>query len=222
MLDSTKSGGYTLVELTLSITITGIIMVSLFAIVTNYFAVITRNNLAVDMTVDSQNLLRSTVEALRYGSGVRQTNTISDPNAPSGGWNTSNSNFVIILAVPVVDTNGDYIIDPDTGSPYNNELVYFKEGVSLHRRILAHTGATGNSLRTTCPQNLASSLCPADTKLIDYIDSMVFTLYNQDDALTSDPLQARSVKIDLTMERDTFGQPLVLDNSIRITLRNTF
>lgn len=222
MSDSNKqSQGFTLVELLVSLSLTGIIVVGLFAVITNYLVLVTRNSILVDMTVDSQNLLRSTVENLRYGAGVRQTNSIGDANEP-GGWNTSNSDFVIIIAVPAVDSNGAYIINPATGSPYNNELVYFKQDVSLFRRTLANSAATGNTRTTSCPVSLASNSCPADTKLIDHVDSMVFTLYNQDDAVTTDPLLARSVKIDLSMARSTFGEPLTLDNSIRVTLRNDF
>ena len=51
---------------------------------------------------------------------------------------------------------------------------------------------------------------------------MLFTLYDQDNASTEDPLIARSIKIDLSMEKDTFGAPLTLVNSIRVTLRNAF
>lgn len=220
MSDNTK--GFTIPELVISITLIGIISVSLLAIFVNYFTIITRNNMVIDMTVDSQNLLRSTVEELRYGAGVRQANTIADPNGPPGGWNTSNANFVIIIAVPAIDSNRNYIINSDTGSPYNNELVYFKEGSILYKRTLAHPNATGNSLKTSCPAASAGPSCPADKKLIEHVEDMVFTLYNQDDATTTDPLLARSVKIDLSMKRDTFGEPLTLDNSIRVTLRNTF
>lgn len=220
MSDNTK--GFTIPELVISITLIGVISVSLLAIFVNYFTIITRNNMVIDMTVDSQNLLRSTVEELRYGAGVRQANTIADPNGPPGGWNTSNANFVIIIAVPAIDNNRNYIIDSDTGSPYNNELVYFKEGTTLYKRTLAHPDATGNTLQTSCPSASAGPSCPADKKLIEHVESMVFTLYDQDDATTADPLLARSVKIDLSMERDTFGEPLTLDNSIRVTLRNTF
>jgi prepilin-type N-terminal cleavage/methylation domain-containing protein len=215
------SRGFTLPELMVSISLIAIISVSLLAIITNYFVTITRNNTMIDMTVDSQNLLRSAVEELRYGAGVRDSNTITDPNSP-GGWNTSNANFVIIIAVPAVDGNRDYIIDTSTGSPYINELVYFKQGTVLYKRTLANPSATGNSLMTSCPQALASASCPADKKLHANVNDMVFTLYDQDNNTTVDPLLARSVKIDLLMYRDTFGTPLTLDNSIRTTLRNTF
>ncbi len=223
MSANTKNqSGFTMPELIVTISLIAIISVSLFAAMMTYFASINRNNVLIEMTADSQNLLRSTVEELRYGAGVRQTNTIADANGPSGGWNTSNTNFVIIIAMPAVDTNGDYIIDVSTGSPYNNEFVYFKQGSVLYKRILANPSAIGNSQTSTCPAAAANAGCPADRKLINYLDDMVFTLYDQDDVETSNPLLARSIKIDLTMLRETFGQPLPLNNSIRTTLRNVF
>lgn len=214
--------GFTIVELLVAITLIGIISVSLIAVFTNYLVIITRNNRLVDMTGDSQNLLRSTVEELRYGAGVRQTNLIADANGPAGGWNTSNTSFVIIIAVPAVDSNDAYIIDSSTGNPYNNELVYFKQGTTLFKRTLAHPNAIGNKTLTSCPAATATSTCPEDRELTKSVKDMNFTLYDQDNALTSDTLLARSVRIDLALERDTFGQPLKLDNSIRVTLRNNF
>ncbi len=214
--------GFTIPELLISISLIGIISVSMVAIIMNYFVIITRNNTAADMTIDSQNLLRATVEELRYGAGVRQTNTIVDPNGPGGGWNTSNASFVIIIAVPAKDNGDNYIVDPLTGAPYNNELVYFKQEKILYKRILAHPNATGNDVKTSCPSAIASTSCPADRKLNDATKDMIFTLYDQDDAITTNPLLARSVKINLAMERDTFGKPLMLNNSIRTTLRNRF
>jgi prepilin-type N-terminal cleavage/methylation domain-containing protein len=218
----TNQSGFTLTELVISISLIGIISVSILSISTNYFAIMTRNNTLITMTVNAQNLLRSTVEQLRYGAGVRQTNTITDPNAPSGGWNTSNSAFVIVIAVPATNSSRDYIIDPDTGEPYNNELVYFKQGSTLYRRSLAHPNATGNTLKTSCPAASASPTCPADTELIENLNNMVFTLYDQDNVVTNDPLQARSVKITLSLYKDTFGAPLTLELNTRTTLRNQF
>ncbi|HLG90808.1 MAG TPA: hypothetical protein VI336_01450, partial [Candidatus Saccharimonadales bacterium] len=112
--------------------------------------------------------------------------------------------------------------DSATGSPYNNELVYFKDGTTLYRRTLAHPDAAGNTLKTSCPEALSSPSCLSDNKLVENLDSMVFTLYDQDNATTTDPLLARSVKIDLGLEKKSFGNPLTLDNTIRVTLRNQF
>lgn len=218
----TKQAGFTITELVISVTVLGIIIVGIFSAITYFFVNMTKNNLFAEMTTDSQNLLRASVEELRYGAGVRITNTITDPNAPSGGWNTSNEAFVIIIAVPAVDSDDNYIIDTQTGAPYNNELVYFKDGDVLYKRTLAHPNATGNTLLTSCPEASATSTCPADRELARYVDDMVFTLYDQDNNPTSNPLLARSVKIALSMSRETFGSPLELENNIQVTLRNRF
>ena len=214
--------GFTLVEVTVAVTVMALVAVVFLGVVTNYLVIIARNNELSEMTLTSQNLLRTTVENLRFGDGVRQTNTINDPNAPSGGWNTSNTSFVIILAVPAVDTSHNYIIDPATGSPYMNELVYYKNGLTLLKRSLANPGAAGTTIKTSCPLALATPTCPADTQLASYVSSMVFKLYDQDAALTTTPSLARSVNITLTMQRNAPGNPINVTNSIRVTLRNRF
>src|SRR5579872_6216730 len=106
--------------------VTGILVVGLFAGIATYFKILNQNNASIDLTVASQNVLRSTVGALRYGGGVEDTNAIADTNAPTGSWNTSNANFVIIIDIPAADSSHNYIIDSSTGYPYMNELVYFK------------------------------------------------------------------------------------------------
>ena len=214
--------GFTLVEVTVAVSLMALVAVVFLGLATSFLVIITRNNELSDMTLTSQNLLRTTVENLRFGDGVRQTNAISDVNAPSGGWNTSNTSFVIILAIPAVDINHNYIIDPATGSPYMNELVYYKDGTTLMRRSLANPSASGTTIKTSCPATLASSTCPADIQLATYVSSMTFKLYDQDAVLTTTPSLARSVNITLTMQRNAPGNPITVTNSIRVTLRNRF
>jgi len=222
VLDSKRQTGFTLVEVMVVVSVMAIVGVVFLGLVANYFVVITRNNELSEMTVNSQNLLRTTVENIRYGDGVRQTNQIVDAHAPSGGWNTNNTSFVIIIAVPALDNTRAYIIDPSTGSPYMNELVYYKSGSTLMERKLANPSAVGNRLQTSCPANAASSSCPADTELASYVRSMLFTLYDQNAAVTNVPADARSVKITLTTERNAPGQPLNLTTTTQVTLRNRF
>lgn len=221
-MSANKQAGFTLVELLVVISVTAIVAVTFIGVIASYFTLISRQNSLADMTITSQNLLRSTVENIRYGNGVRQTNQISDPNAPVGGWNTNNTAFVIIIPVPALDSSRAYIIDPNTGSPYMNELVYYKNGTTLMERKLADPGAIGNSLKTSCPANLASSSCPADIQLATNVSNMSFTLYDQDAVVTADTTAARSVKIDLTLQRQALGNPIIFSNSIRVTLRNRF
>lgn len=216
-----NQSGFTLVEVTIAIGVGAMITVVYLSVVASFLVSMNRNNQEVEMTLSSQNLLRSTVENLRFGDGVRQTNLIADPNA-AGGWNTSNSNFVIILAVPAVDANKAFIINPSSGSPYMNELVYYKKDSKLMRRTLAHPDAIGNKLVRSCPPDSFTASCPSDNTLAPYVTAMVFKLYDQDGVLTTNNALARSININVTMTRGSVGKPIVVENSIRVTLRNTF
>jgi hypothetical protein len=217
-----NSRGFTIVELTVSLGVLAIIGVAFLGLVASYFVTITRNNELSSMTIASQNLLRSTVENIRFGNGVEQTNSITDANAPTGGWNTSNSNFVIIIPVPAVDSSHNYIIDPDTAEPYMNELVYYKNGTSLMQRRLANPNAAGNTMKTSCPAGQVTSSCPADIDLADYVNTMTFSLYDLDGNSTGTPTSAHSVYITLNMQRNAPGNPINLTTSMRVTLRNEF
>ncbi len=219
--NSKQEAGFTLVELNITMSMMALLAIGFLAIFSSFIVTISRTNHSIEMTNQSQNLLRAFVEELRYGAGVRQTNAISDPNN-AGGWNTGNANFVIITTIPALDSAKNYIIDSDTGEPYLNEYVYYKQGSFLYKRTLADPGAIGNQLKTSCPPVSASASCPADAKLAESLQSIVFSLYDQDNGSTTNPLLARSVKIDLILEEDTFGSPLIFENSIRTTLRNTF
>lgn len=217
-----SQAGFTLVEVTVAVSVMAVVAILFLSVVANYLVIISRNSKLSELTLTSQNLLRTTVENIRFGDGVRQTNANPDANAPVGGWNTSNTNFVIILAVPAIDTSHNYITDSTTGSPYMNELVYYKNGSTLMKRTLANPGATGTTLQTSCPAALATPSCPADTQLASYVSAMTFTLYDQNAAVTTTTSLARSINISLTMQRNTPGDPLTVTNSIRVTLRNRF
>ncbi|HET7827679.1 MAG TPA: hypothetical protein VFK97_02320 [Candidatus Saccharimonadales bacterium] len=214
--------GFTIAEMAIGVFVASILFVAFLTAITNYLILITRNNDSIEMVNSSQNLLRYTVDTLRVSNGVSQTNTITDPNAPAGGWNTNNVNFVIVISTPATDKSHNFIIDPNSGYPYLNEKVYYKSGTSLYRRDLANPNAAGNSEVTTCPPAIATSTCPADPDMADYFQSMSFTLYDQNGAVTTDTTQARSIAINLTMQRSVFGKSLSLNNSIRVALRNKF
>ena len=221
-MSDNKQAGFTLVELLISISLMGVIGVVYMGLASNYFVVIMRNEALSEMTINSQNLLRTTVENIRFGDAVRQTNQNPDANAPGGGWSTSNTNFVIIIPVPALNSSHAYIIDASTGSPYMNELVYYKNGTTLMERRLANSSAPGNTMHTTCPANLSSNSCSPDLQLATYVSSMTFTLYDQNADQTTTPSLAQSVGITLNMQRNAPGNPINLTTNIRVTLRNAF
>ena len=151
------------------------------------------------------------------GSGV------TDPYKPAAGWVTSNALLRIIVNTPAQDSANNFIIDDLTGDPYLDEQIYFADATNriLYRRTLKNTNASGSTTVQTCPKPNASPSCPADAVLTEHFQSMIFTLYDQDNTVTLVPELARSVLIEVTLNRGASGNDDVeITNKIRITLRN--
>lgn len=224
MLGNTKpsrENGYTVVELITVIVVLGIILIPLSVITINFMGAMIARNTEAQLAAESQILLRSITEELRTASSVRPNATIADPNAPPGGWTTANASLILVISTPVLDNSPDrnFVPDPLTNLPMQNEIVYFAKDKDLYRRRLANPAAPVNNISTTCP--VASPTCPADTKLTSNFDHMDFVLYNQDDAVTTDISQARSILMTVNMIKPTFGRDAKFINQMRMTIRNT-
>lgn len=212
--------GMTIVELLVAITLLAILVVPITMVMTGFYGDTIKNSIQSRLAVESQNILRSIVEELRVSSGVRDNNTVADPNAPSGGWTTSNASLVLIISTPAMNTAGDFIVDVSTGEPYQNEIVYFASEGKLYKRLLANAAASGNRFKTTCPNSLATATCPPDVQLSDHFKDMTFEFYDQDDAITTTLINARSIKMTIQLQRQSFGRLVEFTNNIRITMRN--
>lgn len=217
-----NQSGVTIVELLVVIGICSALLVAFMTVSTYVYGDTLRSSLHAQLAAESQSVLRSVVEELRQSSSIRTNNANPDPHAPSGGWTTSNANLILIISTPVVDSNNNFVINTDTGNPYQNEIVYFASGKKLFKRILANPSAPGNTEKTHCPEASASSSCPADILMSENFKDMNFVFYDQDDAVTSSIPAARSIKLFIQMERTTYGKTLTFDNNIRITIRNTY
>lgn len=212
--------GFTLTELTAVIVVLGIILVPISVLTINFFGGMIARNLETQLAVESQTLLRSVVEELRLGAGVRASNLITDVNEPPAGWTTSNNDLVLIVATPALNASKHFIYDPLTGDPYLNEIIYFADGDKLYKRFLANTSASGNTMQTSCPASAVTASCPADRVLSKHFKDMNFTFYDQDDATTTNLSLARSLIVNVEMEQATFGRDITFNNAMRMTLRN--
>lgn len=181
-----------------------------------------RTTLYAQLATESQTVLRSVVEELRQSSSIRTNNANPDSFAPGGSWTTSNSNLILIISTPALNSSNNFIIDSDTGDPYQNEIVYFASGGRLYKRFLANPSAPGNTRKTTCPQANSSASCPPDIIMTNNFKTLSFIFYDQDDATTTSIPNARSIRLFIQMERRSYGKTLTFDNNIRITIRNTY
>jgi len=212
--------GFTIVELLLATAISGILATVMLAISVHYYGNVLQAQTTTKMALESQLILTQLVEDIRLSDGIGQTNAISDPNAPAGGWVTNDPSNIIIIKAPAIDANRDIIYDPSTNYPYRNEYVYFTAGSTMYRRVLKNTEAPGNVAVTTCPPALANSSCPGDKEYSSNMNNLTFTFYDINDNPISDPTLARSVSLTVNMARKVYGKNLTLSNTTRTTLRN--
>ncbi|MDZ7786571.1 MAG: hypothetical protein U5L95_05690 [Candidatus Saccharibacteria bacterium] len=172
--------------------------------------------------MDNQFALRTMVEGHppTYASSIGSGNQLTDNHEPGSGWTTSSNNDTIIINKPASRDDESIIYNESTGDPYPNEIIYFVQNGKLLRRRLANSAATDNALTTSCPEAQASSSCPSDNELAEYVSDFSFTLYDTNHQQTTNPAIARAVRLNLTMERGAFGETVNITNSITTELRN--
>lgn len=215
-----KESGFTIVELLLATAIAAILVTALMTISLTYYSSSLNSNITAQLGIDSHYVLRNIVEDIRLADSIGSTNVLTDSNQPSGGWVTSDTNNILVITTPATTVNRDVIYDSSTGYPYRNELIYFVSGTNLYKRTLKNSAATGNTAKTSCPPASATSNCPADKTYTSYINNLTFTFYDDNNAVTTTPSAARSVKVGVTMSRKSFGKTITFTNSIQATLRN--
>ncbi|MDQ2973292.1 MAG: prepilin-type N-terminal cleavage/methylation domain-containing protein [bacterium] len=215
-----KKLGFTIPELMVSLAVASILTVVMFTVTIYFYADILRQQAIAEMAVESQSVLRRLVEDIRTANSIRNTNILADANAPTGGWQTSDPNNVVIIASPAYDANRQIIYDPLDSMPYENEVIYFGNGSIMARRTIQNTQALGNSLTTSCPEAVASPTCPSDIILSEYLENLTFVFYDINNQTTTLAADTRSISITLRMKRRIYGQDIAFDNTIRTTLRN--
>lgn len=217
-----NQSGFTIVELTVSTIVISILMASIFLIFTNYYSDAIRSDVAIQLTTESQTILRKVVEEIRTGSGIRSESAHTDTNAPAGGWETSLGSGTLIITTPTLSTSGLFLYEEETGTLFQTEYIYFVEGTTLYRRTLVDPSAvaSGSKEVTSCPEAASSPSCPPDQRLTDRFEFLNFVFYDQNNALTADPNAARSVTLGIALTQNTFGGEIRAENSIRMTFRN--
>lgn len=220
MIKKKDEHGFTITELVISITVAGFLAAVLFIATFFYYANIIQAETATNLALESQTILNQLTDDIRLSDAIVSTNSITDPNAPSGGWMTSDPSNIMIVQNPAVTSTRDIIYDSGTGFPYKNEYIYFASASSMYKRVLANTAAVGNTAIRTCPAASASASCPPDRLFSSNVSNLSFTFYDASNNTTSDPSLARSVALNVDMAKKVFGKNITLSNSTRVTLRN--
>lgn len=215
-----NQSGLSLLEVLLAMAIASVLATVFLTVSLNYVATIMTNKASAELAIESNFALQNMVEDIRLADGVAATNTITDANAPVGGWVTSEASNVLILNSPATTVDNDVIYDPSTGLPYRNQTIYFISGGKLYKRILKNTDAAGNRAVTTCPAAAMTSTCPSDRQYSSFMQDINFSYFDTDNVVTADPASARSVRLTAILSRKAYGKTITSSNTIQATQRN--
>lgn len=216
-----SQAGFTITEMLVVTVVIGIMSVLLVDFIVDKIVknaeLSAENNIQLEakLTLDSIN------NDIKHGAESDDSNRWEDNNAPdpSDPLSWTGDSDTLILARPATDSNGD-ILYQDQGSyvTYKDNHIYFVEDSILYRRVLAAETA-GNSATTTCPEDQATSSCPADTVLAKNVTSFIITYFDNDGTEISTPSNAESVKIRIAMEDTVFGKLVSGDHELRGVFR---
>jgi type II secretory pathway pseudopilin PulG len=215
-----NESGFTITELAISITVAGFLAAALFIATFSYYVNVMQSQTTADLALESQTILTQLTEDVRLADAISSTNLIPDPNAPVGGWVTSDPSNVIIVESPAIDSTRSIIYNSSTGFPYKNEFIYFASSGSMYKRILANTAAPGNTAVTTCPAAQVGPTCPSDRLFSNNLGNLSFSFYDSSGTTTSNAAVTRSVLLRADMAKKVFGKTITLQNLTRVTLRN--
>lgn len=209
--------GFTITELLVAISVGSILSILMISIFIYGYGGLLVEQTRANMVLESQLFLRRITEDIRVANQVLPANTIVDSN-DLDGWTTSDPANILILTQPAIDNGDNFIIDSNTGYPYQNEIIYFGDGQNIYRRTLENTSALGNVASTTCSAGTVG--CSPDIKLSEYLKNMTFIFYDTNDTVTTSAPDARSVSLTINLGKNIFGRNILVQNTTRMTLRN--
>lgn len=195
-----SSGGFTVVELITVMTLTLLFSGMIMTFALDYWGSVASLQNSNETLITRQNagdILRSHLER---SSGLIIQNSIPDPNTEVADPGQASGAFWLPLhAVPTTTTMPAspafapifYFTAPSTDSshlwimngaqPYYDEFVLYLDGNTkqLRVRTLASPSASGNRLKTTCPEAMVTSACEGDRLVASDVYSVVTKYYSR-------------------------------------------
>lgn len=217
-----NQSGMTLVELTVSMVISGLVVAAILGFMTSNISTSAVETARADLLSEAHVGLDRTANDIRLSTSADDNNRWQDdhaPSAPSDSFSWQSNSTTLILATSAEDTNGNILFEDalDYITVKNNIIYFVRDGV-LYKRVLA-APTSGNKAKTTCPAASASASCPADTVVLQNVTSLTIKYFNgQNQQVT--PTDARSIELSVSLSRNRFGKPITASYTTRMVFRN--
>jgi len=213
--------GTSLIELVIATSVISILTILMMNFLVSKIADNAIKNATADMQLQTQLALEVLNRDIKQSATADNPNRWADTNSPGSPANdfswTSDAD-TIILAKPVLDQNSNVIYEDQQGYvSYKNNLIYFVNGGTLYKRVIA-APVSGNVSQTSCPSS--QSGCPHDDSLLaNTVSGFSVHYYDANDSEVP-PDQARSVSVTLRLSRSLFNRDLEVEQTIRSVFRN--
>lgn len=216
------SAGFTVVELIVVMTVSGLVIMVIAGFMLDNIYQTALASERDSQTREVQQTLDLVANDIRLSASADVNNRWPDPNNPNSattdyGWASNSS--TLVLATAVQNSSGTILFsDAKNYITEKNNIVYFVRDGTLYKRTIANP-VSGNSEKTTCPNSLASSSCPADKELLHNVTAFTVTYMDgQNTSVTPD--NARAVQLRVQVSKQVFKQTLSNDYTTRMVFRN--
>lgn len=214
--------GLTLIELSIALTITAVLATIVIGFSVDKLQQSTIQQTQYQLLTNAETGLGTIANDIRIANAADDNNRYQDPYSPGAPTNelswASNSNTVV-LAIAATDSNRNILWqDAHDYISYKNNVIYYLNGTTIYRRVLADS-VSGNASKTTCPPANATASCPADGDILDNVSSFSVQYYNSQNQQV-DPASARSIQLSVNLLVHEYGQNITSTYTTRMVFRN--
>ncbi len=213
---SSAASGFTLVELTVVIVISALLIAVIISFMTgtvNQFAVSSvRGQLNAQLTGASNRIEND----IRYSRAVLAVNSVTtNAAAPSGDGNWHSSEHQLVLETTARNSSGDPL-----GSDYTDvvdNIVYYLKDGTLYRRFIANP-ASGNRYSTTGCAASTTGGCPNDTAVAYHVADLSFNYQKADGTAAAAPADAATVAYTIDLQTKQSGVTITQSTTQNVKL----
>ena len=222
MIRINSQKGFTLIELMVAASVTGVLIVVIMAFFASSIVSTSVESARADLLKDAQLGLDIMGRDIRLSASAEQNNRWPDehaPNAPTDPLSWESTDQTLILATSAMDNNNDMLFqDALQYVTYKNNVIYFIRDNTLYRRVLA-ADIDENAAKTSCPDSAASESCPADRKVMENVESFAIRYVNGNDEEVAAE-DARSVEVTVALKTTRYRRDVAADYTTRMVFRN--
>lgn len=238
-----KLAGFTVVELVVTIAISGILMTLIFTPLNELYNDNTKGLKSVIKVADTKGVLRNIEHSLALSYGFYSTSPLADPFGTVWSWTGSSAtsrvlitgNYATDIEKKVDTANARVLVkDATCSTPLLNYNIYFVSGGTLYRRTLKNPAPTCGGIPIaqpqSCPIGFINPVCTTrDAVLLTNVTNFTIDYYAEADdpvvmanqyTVNTVPSASKAIVVTLTANTGTSTNDISTTSKIRVARLN--